>query len=123
MSDDFLKAARKEIKEELSKIEFIFTKCSTDRHIQENAIGIESHIHKIKGLAPMMGHNRMGDLATIADIILKQINKKGTFPDSYSILLDVFQKMKTLFDKGDESINIREFINTTKKKITDVTKS
>ncbi len=123
MSDEFLKVAREEIREELSKIEIIFTKCSTDKHIQENAIGMESHVHKIMGLAPMMGHNSIGDLAIIVDIILKHINKKGSFPHSYSILLDAFQKMKILFEKGDTSLDIRDFINTTKKKISDATKS
>ncbi len=123
MSDDFLRVAREEIKEELSEIEIIFTKCSTDMHIQENATDMESHVHKIKGLAPMMGYKSMGDLATIADAILKHINKKAVFPDAYSILLDVFQKMKILFDKGESSIDIRDFINTVKKKIADVTRS
>ncbi|MEO9276515.1 MAG: hypothetical protein ABI340_01860 [Nitrososphaera sp.] len=123
MSDEFLKAARREIRDELSEIENIFTKCFSDKHIQENATDMESHVHKIKGLAPMMDYDSLGSLANIVDLILKHINKKGVFPESYSILLDAFQKMKTLFDEGDKSVDISDFVNMTKKKIADITKS
>lgn len=123
MSDEFLKVAHKEIQTELSKIEAVFAKCSTDKHIQDNVMNLEPPIHKIKGLAPMMGHNNIGDLASMADLILKHINKKGAFPDSYFTLLEIFQKIKILFYKDDKSVDIRDFITSTKKKISDVTKS
>ena len=123
MSDEFLRIAREEISDELSEIEGIFTRCFSDKHIQDNATIMESHFHKIKGLAPMMGYENLGRLASMADIILKHISEKGIFPDSYFTLLDAFQKMEALFDNGDRSIDVRDFIDTAKKKISDVTKS
>ncbi len=120
MSDEFLKTARREIEDELSKIETIFDKCLTDKHIQENAAIIQRHFHKIKGLAPMIDENNIGKLASIADTILKHISNKVTFPNSYAILVDVFQKMRTLFDHGNESLNINDFVKKIEKKISEV---
>ena len=121
MSDEFFRVARMEIKEEISKIEDIFSKCSTDRHIQDNAANIEQHFHKIKGLAPMIGEFNIGKIASIIDSILKHIIKSGTFPDSHLILTESFEKIKILFDKGDKSIEIKDFVISIEKKISDVT--
>ncbi len=120
MSDEFLKTARREIEDELAKIETIFDKCLTDKHIQENAANIQQHFHKIKGLAPMIGEDNIGKLAGISDTILKHTSKKETFPNSYTILVDVFQKMRTLFDQGNESLNINYFVKNIEKKISEV---
>ena len=73
MSDEFIRVATKEINEELSGITTILDLCSTDGDIVKNSEKIEQHMHKIKGLAPMMGKENVGNLAQILDSILKRI--------------------------------------------------
>ncbi|MCH8324356.1 MAG: hypothetical protein IH813_04570, partial [Thaumarchaeota archaeon] len=34
---------------------------------------IEKHLHKIKGLAPMMGQKKIGELASLNDELIKKI--------------------------------------------------
>ena len=55
MSDEFTQVATKEINEELDGIEGILNSCTNDDDITNNSTDIEKHLHKIKGLAPMMG--------------------------------------------------------------------
>ena len=73
MSDEFIKVATQEINNELSGITIILDICSSDEDIARNSEKIEQHLHKIKGLAPMMGKENIGDLAKILDSILKKI--------------------------------------------------
>ncbi|RMW39347.1 MAG: phosphorelay protein [Nitrosopumilus sp.] len=73
MSDEFIKLATKEIREEILGIENILNSCSDDDGVFQNSEKFEKHTHKIKGLAPMMGKSSMGSLASVLDDTLKQI--------------------------------------------------
>ena len=73
MSDEFLRVATAEINEELSAIRTILDSCQNDSDISKNSYKIEQGMHKIKGLAPMMGKQNIGDLAKTLDMILKKI--------------------------------------------------
>lgn len=88
MSDEFIKVATNEIKDDLSGISAILDICSNDADIAENSEKIEQHLHKIKGLAPMMGKENVGNLAQNLDSILKRIvsgQKVNGFYDPLSI--------------------------------------
>lgn len=50
--------ATQEIKEELEHIKNILGSCSSDSDIVEQCKEIEGHLHKIKGLTPMMGKQK-----------------------------------------------------------------
>ena len=73
MSDEFIKVATREINEELSGILSILDTCRNDADVSKNSEKIEQHMHKIKGLAPMMGKESIGNLAKTLDLILKKI--------------------------------------------------
>ncbi|KAG2478810.1 MAG: hypothetical protein NPMRTH1_270004 [Nitrosopumilales archaeon] len=73
MSDEFTQIATKEINEELIGIEGILNSCKNDEDIINNSTDIEKHLHKIKGLAPMMGQESVGEIAALNDTLMKKI--------------------------------------------------
>lgn len=73
MSDEFTQVATKEINEELAGIEVILNSCKNDEDITNNSTDIEKHLHKIKGLAPMMGQKGVGEIAALNDTLMKKI--------------------------------------------------
>ena len=110
MSDNFLRIARKEIQEELEGLHKILSSCSNDNDISNNGNSIEKHLHKIKGLAPMMGQNDVGEIAKMTDTILKHIITKGTLVGTYQILVESNYVMKKIFN-GTSTVNVTEFKN------------
>lgn len=71
MSDEFLRVAKKEISEDIAEIGNLLKNCQNDNDVLQNAAGIEKRIHKLKGLAPMMGHEQIGEIAALVDKLLK----------------------------------------------------
>lgn len=110
MSDNFLRIARKEIQEELEGLHKILSSCSNDTDISNNGNSIEKHLHKIKGLAPMMGQNEVGEIAKMADTILKHIITNGMLAGTYQTLVESNQIMKEIFN-GISTVNVTEFKN------------
>lgn len=97
MSDEFLKVARQEIQSELNELERIVLHCDNDEHIFKNSQNIKAHLHKIKGLAPMMGQEVIGELAKTSDSILRHITSKGTLPGSCVVIVKTVEDMKKIF--------------------------
>jgi len=96
VSDDFLNVATKEIQEDLDAIKQILKNCKNDIDIFNNAKEIQRHIHKIKGLAPMMGQKEVGEIAKITDSLAKHViangpleNSLGTLIESNSVMNDI----------------------------------
>jgi len=110
LSDNFLRIARKEIQEELEGLHKILSSCSNDNDISNNGSSIEKHLHKIKGLAPMMGQNDVGEIAKMTDTILKHIITKETLVGTCQILLESNYVMKEIFN-GASTVNVTEFKN------------
>ena len=77
MSDEFIKVATKEINDEIASINNILESCNTDSDISKNSKTIERHIHKIKGLAPMMGKPGIGIIATLNNSLLDKSNLRN----------------------------------------------
>ncbi len=73
LSDEFTKQATKEIYEELEHNSQILQSCQNDEDISNKCSEIEKHLHKIKGLAPMMGQKKIGELASLNDELIKKI--------------------------------------------------
>lgn len=98
MSEEFIKAARKEIGEELEGVQKILDDCHDDNDILKNSKNLEKHLHKIKGLAPMMNQNEIGEIAKINDAILKHVLANGSQEGTFMILSESSQIMKEIFD-------------------------
>jgi len=109
MHDEFIKIARQEIQTELNGLEVIITLCNNDEQIFQNSKEIEVHLHKIKGLAPMMGQENVGEIAKILDIIMKHIIGHGTLAGSHKFIVESIESMKNLFN-GQQSFFVDDFM-------------
>ena len=88
MSDEFIQVATKEINDEIASIDKILKYCKTDLDISKNSQAIEDHIHKIKGLAPMMGKPGIGVVATLNDSILIHLIEGKNIEGIFSTLTE-----------------------------------
>jgi HPt (histidine-containing phosphotransfer) domain-containing protein len=93
LSDEFIAVATKEINEELTGISQILSSCSNDSDLSANSTNLQKHTHKIKGLAPMMGKENLGDLAALYDKILKQIISGESVSGLFEIMRDSVSDM------------------------------
>lgn len=83
MSDEFLRVAKKEISADIAEIGILLQSCSDDNTFHKNAMPLEKHIHKIKGLAPMMGNDQIGNAAALVDKLLKVLLAGGSVRGIY----------------------------------------
>ena len=114
MSDNFLKIARQEIQAELDSLQQILIQCNDDKDISNNGNKIEKHLHKIKGLAPMMGQNNVGEIAKINDSIIKYIIENGAQNGTYQVMSESLQIMQEIFNDTNKK-DTEEFKNKIRK--------
>ncbi len=98
MSDEFTQAATKEINEALAGIEGILNSCKNDEDVTNNSTDIEKHLHKIKGLAPMMGQKGVGEIAALNDTLIKKIIGGQIVQDIFEISNESIHLMKNLMN-------------------------
>ena len=114
MSDNFNKIARQEIQAEFDSLQQILIQCNNDGDISNSANKIEKHLHKIKGLAPMMGQNNVGEIAKMNDSIVLHVIEKGTQSGTCQVIIESVQIMQAIFNDTNK-INIEEFKNKIQK--------
>ena len=90
--------AKLELGEDITKIGILLSDCSTDKDIFTKSSDIEKHVHKIKGLAPMMGQEQIGQLAAILDKILKTMISGESVSEIYSTMMESHVFMKNTLD-------------------------
>jgi chemotaxis protein histidine kinase CheA len=108
MSDNFHKIARQEIQEELNNLKQILLQCNNDSDIFKNGNKIEKHLHKIKGLAPMMEQKNVGEIAKLNDTILIHIIENGMLSGTYQIISESLHMMQEIFNNTNKK-NVDEF--------------
>ncbi len=108
MSDEFLRIARLEIQAELEGLEQIAARCNNDDDVFKHSKTIEGHLHKIKGLAPMMGQEIIGNIAKLADDVMKYIMEHGRLADSCNFILETISNMKSCFN-SQQDFNMEGF--------------
>jgi len=94
MSEEFIRVATKEINEEIDSINEILKSCNNNSSAIKKASLIEKHVHKIKGLAPMMGKENIGEIAAMTNKILKHVIEGNDLDGVYEILLESNKFMK-----------------------------
>ena|SRR5437660_2791892 len=114
MSDNFIKIARQEIQAELDRLQQILIQCNDDKDISNNGNKIEKHLHKIKGLAPMMGQNNVGEIAKLNDSIIMYIIENGTQNGAYQVISESLQIMQEIFNDTNKK-DTEEFKNKIRK--------
>ena len=94
MSDEFIAIATQEINDEIAEIDSTLKLCTGDEQVYENSKKFQTHTHKIKGLAPMMGKEALGTVCVGLDLIMKKIID-GKKPEGiHEILLEALPQMK-----------------------------
>ncbi len=104
MSKEFTQVATKEINEELDGIEGILNSCTNDDDITNHCTDIENHLHKIKGLAPMMGQEGVGEIAALNDTLMKKIIGGQIVEDIFEISNESIHLMKNLMNGSTTNI-------------------
>ncbi|MBI5698252.1 MAG: Hpt domain-containing protein [Thaumarchaeota archaeon] len=102
MSEEFLRVAKKELTADIAEIGNLLKTCSSDADVIKNASEIEKHTHKIKGLAPMMNQEEIGQIATLLDKILKGV-PSGKSDASLYQTMSVSHKFMQDAIEGDKS--------------------
>ncbi|TRZ81125.1 MAG: hypothetical protein D4R90_00105 [Nitrosopumilales archaeon] len=108
MSDEFLKVARQEVQSEIDSLNEVFLECTNDEQFFKKSKEMEKYMHKIKGLAPMMGQEKVGEISRISDVILKHIINHGILKGSHEIVFEAVQRMSLIFN-GDTDIETDDF--------------
>ena len=94
MSEEFIKIATQEINDELSSIDVILQSCTNDHEMKIKSSQIEEHVHKIKGLSPMMGKKEIGEISASIDRLLKATIEGTSLPGLFEILKESTKFMK-----------------------------
>ncbi|MFB5630705.1 MAG: hypothetical protein ACE5RN_03865 [Nitrosopumilaceae archaeon] len=105
MSDEFLKVATQEINDEIASIKKILKNCKNDSDISKNSLVIEGHIHKIKGLSPMMGKPAIGVLAEITDSLLNHVIEGKNIDGIFSVLIEVSAFMSDSMNGNEKKLD------------------
>lgn len=98
MSEEFLRVAKEEVSQDIAEIGNLLNHCSNDADITKHASDIEKHVHKIKGLTPMMGQDQIGNIASLVDKILKVVLSGKTIPGIHHTLTQSHGFMKSAID-------------------------
>ncbi len=90
--------AKKEVSDDIAEIGNLLKNCSGDNDVFKNAAEIAKPIHKIKGLAPMMGHDQIGQIAALIDRLLKVIIAGKSVPGIYLTIKKSQEFMQSVMD-------------------------
>lgn len=93
MSEEFLRVAKKEVSDDIAEIGNLLSNCSNDSDISKNASDVEKLAHKLKGLAPMMGHEEIGEIASTVDALLKLLISGKQLPGIFQAMTKSHQFM------------------------------
>ena len=104
MSDEFIKIATKEINEEISELDKILSTCQNDSDVLANADKFEKSTHKIKGLAPMMGKEELGELSNQLDTLFKKMIEGRQVQGIFDTLTDSFGSIKNSMNEPESDL-------------------
>ena len=105
MSDEFIQIATQEINGEITNFENILNSCNNNGDANQNASEFQKYTHKIKGLAPMMGKENLGEMAALLDNILKKTIDGQAIEGIFEILTESFPYMKKSMNEPDSDLS------------------
>ena len=113
LTDEFTEQATKEINEELDHNSQILKSCQNDEDVSNKCPEIEKHLHKIKGLAPMMGQKKIGELAALNDELIKKILEGKKIEGIFETINQSNKLMKDLMQDSTVEIDgLKQTIKT-----------
>jgi len=104
MSEEFTRIATQEILEDISKMAKILDSCKNDNDVIHNVDIFQNHFHKIKGLAPMMNKEQVGNFASFFDSLMKQIQNGQNLSGIYDSLTESIPSMKKAMVEDNENL-------------------
>ena len=112
MTDEFLNIATKEIKEDLHELETLLTRCKNDHDVTTFTSEFQKYTHKIKGLAPMMGQDSLGDVAKSLDSLFKKLMDGSGAVGIFGLLSEIFPFMMSLMTEPKiDSVKVQQKIS------------
>lgn len=106
LSDEFSKQATLEINKELEDTSNLIKSCQNDDDITSTSSEIQKHLHKIKGLAPMIGQTKVGELASLNDKLIKKIIEGKKIQGIYDTVTQSHKLMKDLMQGTELEIDV-----------------
>jgi chemotaxis protein histidine kinase CheA len=106
VSDEFIAVATKEVTDDIDSIENILKLCTNDIDVFQNASKFQKHTHKIKGLAPMMGKESLGNLSSSLDDIFKKITDGENIDGIFNLLVDSIIHMKKSMNESNYDFSV-----------------
>jgi len=94
MSDEFIAVASQEVNDDIQSIENILKSCSHDKDVVENSSKFQKHTHKIKGLAPMMGKETLGNFSSSLDDLFKKMIDGTHYDGIFDVISESVNAMK-----------------------------
>ena len=101
MSDEFIIIATKEINDEITDFKKILNICTNNDDVYQNANEFQKHTHKIKGLAPMIDKEELGELSSLLDDMLKKIIEGKKTGGIFDILTESLDYMKNSMNESN----------------------
>jgi HPt (histidine-containing phosphotransfer) domain-containing protein len=101
MSDEFIEVATKEVNGDIEEIKNILKLCSTDEDVFHNSAKFQKHTHKIKGLAPMMGKESLGNFSSSLDDVFKKMIEGNHYENIFDIISKSVVQMKKSMNEPD----------------------
>jgi HPt (histidine-containing phosphotransfer) domain-containing protein len=90
--------AKQEVTLDVTEIGNLLKNCRNDNDIFKNATEIEQRIHKLKGLAPMMGYEQIGEISVLVDKLLKITISGKVIPGIYDTVTNSHNMMQNLLN-------------------------
>ena len=101
MSEEFIEVATKEVNGDIEEIKNILKLCSTDEDIFQNSAKFQKHTHKIKGLAPMMGKENLGNFSSSLDDVFKKMIEGNHYETIFDIISKSVVQMEQSMNEPD----------------------
>ena len=101
MSDEFIAVATKEVSEDIVSFENLLKSCYDDSDIVQNSAKLQKYTHKIKGLAPMMGKEDLGNFSSSLDDLLKKMIEGISFEGIFPLMSEFVIAMKKSINEPD----------------------
>jgi len=95
----------------------ILSTCQNDDNVSLNSDKFQKSTHKIKGLAPMMGKEELGELTALLDTMFKKISEGKQIEGIFDILTDSIHSMNNSMTEPDYDLNpitdkIKQFLSS-----------
>lgn len=82
--------------EDIAAIGDLLKNCQSDGDFAKIASDVEKRIHKLKGLAPMMGQEQIGEISAMLDKVLKDVISGAVIPGVYDVITNSYNVMSDL---------------------------